>query len=279
MAEKGPLIMSRHRCSRTGILLLLLIVGAPLAGAYTWRHDADEDAFPTEPTPCPCLKILGDARPLNTWKVDVSPGNPAVHVVNHGEYGAIWAKDKPLTQFELCNIDHVNAVNDDVINGYKAISGGEKADRLHVDWTMHGLTAGSASQFDATTSWWWHPTVVITDDRPTVQVKIGSGEWTDVLLQAEDDPDPTTPDVNEFDVRASALFTWQNLPPSTTATPLAGPNNVMGRFVGHATLTHTVGARARAKAVLHIVVSGSGDNVRVTRWKVGVEAILSTDVS
>jgi hypothetical protein len=165
-----------------------------------------------------------------------------------------------------------------VVNGYKCISGGANNDVLRVYWTMTQVATGSASQMKPSDpSWWWQPTVVVTDDRPVVEVKTsGSTNWTSVALNADPDPIPGTPDVNEFDVRLSGLFTWQPDPQSPNQVVPNANNSQMGAFQGQATLPHTTGTLARAKATLHVTVSGTGDNVRVTAWRVGVDARLDT---
>jgi hypothetical protein len=230
-------------------------------------------------------KIVGTFRtagPLTTWKVSVDPDqNPQTHATNAGNYGAVWAKDNPLVQTSLCTITPVNGKNDEVINGYACGSGGANDDDLSVTWETSQINSGSASQHNLLDpDWFWMPTVSITDDRPIVQTKTGAGNWVDIGVDPEEDPDPATPE-NENDVRLSALFTWQSPTPPNPGMviPLPNSSNTMGMFLGGTELPHTGGVQARVKVVLHIVVSGTGDNVMVTNWQVGVFASLITDIS
>ncbi len=256
------------------VVVMALLCFVPLAAGYTWRHYAGEDASPTTTSLCPCSAIGGVARPLTTWEISGGGESPPVWVGNVGEYGALWAPDGMEEQYILCTITAVNE-SGPVINGYKCATGGANDDTITVDWNMQSIASGSASIKNAADpEWWWHPTVVVTDDKPVVQTKSGAGNWTDVAVDPDPDPDPETEE-NEFDVRLSGLYTWQN-PTQTTATPLPDANNTMGRFLGSTTLPHAVSTLARVKVALHITVSGSGDNLKVTKWRVGVQAALVT---
>jgi hypothetical protein len=171
----------------------------------------------------------------------------------------------------------VNGINDPVTNGYRCVSGGANNDTLRLDWTTGAMSSGSAKQYDGTDAqWWWQPTVNVTDDRPTVETRTGGGNWQQVAVNADADPNPGTPQ-NENDVRTQALYTWgqdPNVP--NGVVPLPNANNTMGRFLGQATLPHAVGTEARATVRLHITVSGTGDNITVDKWKVGIMANFTT---
>jgi hypothetical protein len=198
-------------------------------------------------------------------------------VENLGTYGARWAWVQPLSQYALAPITQVNGVSDEVINAFKVKSqGAADNDDLSVDWFATGSSAGVAHIYQSTDpQWWWKPTVNITDDRPVVEVKVGSGNWTDSGVDADPDPDPATPG-NQNDTRTAWLTTWTN-PTPTTAAPLDSPGNSSGRFRGSKHISdHEVGTMVRVKVVLHISVSGDVDNATVEAWKVRVAARLVT---
>jgi len=205
-------------------------------------------------------------------------GSPATEIDNLGSYGARWAWVVPESQHQLTQITQVNNVNDEVINAYKAVSGSRNNKEIVVSWSTTGSSGGGAHPMNTNDpSWWWKPTVSITDDRPVVEKKVGSGAWTDVGITADADPEESTPQ-NENDIRTAYLTTWTNPTPGT-ASPAENPDNANGRFVGATTISGPqVGMLVRARVVLHMAVSGSVDNATVANWRAFVDGRLYTQM-
>ncbi len=279
----SPSHVARRTLRRLVLVGAAIAVGAGSAAAYTFTHEASETKSPSQSSPCSAGAITGEARawtsaPADPW-TSWGSGAPATLVENLGTYGARWAWVQPLSQYALAPITQVNGVSDEVINAFKVRSqGAADNDDLSVDWFATGSSAGVAHIYQSTDpQWWWKPTVNITDDRPVVEVKVGSGNWTDSGVDADPDPDPATPG-NQNDTRTAWLTTWTN-PTPTTAAPLDSPGNSSGRFRGSKHISdHQVGTMVRVKVVLHISVSGDVDNATVEAWKVKVAARLVTQM-
>lgn len=247
------------RSSSPMAVLLSLLALAGSAVGYSFVFDSV--SAPTATSDCSCQGIGGVARAYSSWQ---SGQYGTAGAYAEGGYGAAWAMDTTLQQYELCSIATVNGAQDQVVHQYKRVVGSLDNNDVLVSWVTTKDASGAAQRYNTSDpEWWWRPFVNVTDDRPRVEAKVSGGDWQDVPLDVDE---------RDLDVRTAVVYTASaEAPgPNDQVTPLDN-QSVNGVFHGKATVAGpTNKTHVRASVTLHVTVLGSGDNVQVSDWEVGV---------